>query len=115
MRDRQNYIRQIISVIIVAMIICTAHAEMTLCDCMNKPMDTDAKIAECSAIFDGLDPESSREQKRACRKKPPPAGGPDICYCLKASYTDQPKVAKKCEEILESISEKKFMEHLHNC
>lgn len=116
MRSSQFHMRKITLVIIVAVIICTAQAEMKLCDCINSPMDTDAKVSECSAIFDALDPETSIEQRRACRKKTsPPAGGPDICYCLKASYTDQPKVMKKCEEIIEGVSEEKLIKHLRNC
>ena len=70
----------------ILMIACTAQAEVTLCDCMNSPMDSDAKVATCTKIFESLDPATSQQERLACRNKPPPAGGPDICYCLNTSY-----------------------------
>ena len=66
MRYAKFHILNILIIIFVASMQCIAHAEMTLCDCMNNPMDSDAKVTECSAIFDALDPKSSRESKRAC-------------------------------------------------
>ena len=98
----------------VLMAVFSVHAEVTLCDCMNKPMDTDEKVATCTKIFDSLDPETSMQQRRACRDKPPPAGGPDKCYCLKSSSQDA-EVRKKCDAMFENVSEAELMKDIRSC
>ena len=91
-----------------------ALAEMTLCDCMNKPMNTDAKVAACTAIFDAQDPKTAHEERLACRDQLPSSGEPDFCYCMKTSTRDE-NIYKKCQAIFEGISEAQMMKRVRDC
>ena len=114
MQCHQIHKRQILLITSLLVSVCTAHAEVTLCDCMNEPMDTDERVTTCTKIIDSLDPETSLEQRTECRNKPPPASGPDICYCLKTSYQDA-EVKDKCSSMLEGINEDEMMKHIRSC
>ncbi len=88
-----------------------AQAEMKLCDCINEPMNTDAKVAECTAIFEAQDPETAYEERLACRNELPSSGEPDFCYCMKTSTQDE-DVFKKCQTVFEDISEAQMMQRI---
>ena len=114
MQYAYSYTRLILFVVLFSITTCPVHAEVTLCDCMNKPMDTDEKVTTCTKIFDSLDPETSLEQRTACRNRPPPPGGPDKCYCLKTSSQD-PEVREICSAMFEGVDEADLMRDIRSC
>ncbi len=77
-------------------------------------MDTNEKVAACTKIFEAQNPKTAYEERLACRDKPPPADGPDICYCLKASYPDEEVIAK-CESITEDMIQLELRKHIYDC
>lgn len=92
-----------------------ATAQTTLCDCMNSPIDSDAKVAACNQIFAAQDPATAQQERTACRNKPPPAGGPDICYCL-FYRSSEPEVLEACQTIADDIGgEMALMGHVRRC
>jgi len=78
-----------------------SDANVTFCSCVNEPATTDSKAAACGAMLNALTPEEAARKTNACRQQVPiPAGGPDLCFCLKSSSTD-PDVVKACQAILD--------------
>jgi hypothetical protein len=94
-----------------------AHADkvVTFCDCVNKPIVTDAKHAACSKMIESMGPQKSAVESRACLANfPVPAGGPDVCFRMR-SRTKDPALRKTCQPKLEKLSNKQLMSKSREC
>jgi len=93
------------------------HADkgVTFCDCVNKPIVTDAKHTACSKMIESMGPQKSAIETRACRGNlPVPAGGPDVCFCMK-SRSKAPELRKTCQSKLEKLSDSQLMSKSREC
>ena len=92
-----------------------AGETVTFCDCVNKPIVTDAKHAACSKMIETMGPQKSAEETRACLSNVPvPAGGPDVCFCLKYRGKD-PGLRKTCQSKIEKLSESQLISKAREC
>ena len=94
-----------------------AHADkaVTFCDCVNKPIVTDAKHAACSKRIESMGPQKLAVESRACLANVPvPAGGPDTCFCMKSRSKD-PELRKNCQSMLETLSDSQLMSKSREC
>ena len=92
-----------------------ADKAMTFCDCVNKPIVTDVKHAACSKMIESMGPQKSALESRACRANVPvPAGGPDVCFCMKSRSKD-PELRKTCQSMLEALSDSQLMSKSREC
>lgn len=76
----------------------TGSEEVTYCSCVTEPEGSGARARACKALIDSMSPNESVEAALTCREKPP-AGGPDLCFCVQTSSTD-PEIRKACEAII---------------
>ncbi len=92
-----------------------ADAAVTYCDCILKPIDTDAKHAACSKMTELLGAQERSAERRACLENVPvPAGGPDVCFCMKSRSKD-PALRKTCQSMLKTLSNSQFMSKSREC
>jgi hypothetical protein len=94
-----------------------AHAgeAVTFCDCILKPIVTDAKHAVCSKMIESMEPQKKAAERRACLENlPVPAGGPDVCFCMKSRSKD-PELRKTCQSKLEKLSDSQLMSKSREC
>lgn len=92
-----------------------SSANMSLCDCLTKPIDTDTKHAECSKIFETTEPAKMRAERSTCLATiPTPPGGADVCFCLR-SRSREPAHMKTCKAILEKIPDSEFVHKSREC
>jgi len=94
-----------------------AHADeaVTFCDCILKPIVTDAKHAACSHRIETMGAQKMAAERRACLENVPiPAGGPDVCFCMKSRSKD-PGLRKTCQSMIETLSDSQFMSKSREC
>ena len=106
-----------LSLLLVSGYTTMVHADeaVTFCDCVNKPIVTDAKHAACSKMIEAMGPQKSAIETRACRTNVPvPAGGPDVCFCMKSRSKD-PEIRKTCQSKLEKLSDSQLMSKSREC
>ena len=106
-----------ISLLLLSGYTTMAHADkaVTFCDCVNTPIDTDTKHAACTKMIESMGPQKSASEARACRANlPVPAGGPDVCFCLRSRSQD-PELRKTCQSKLEKLSDSQLMSKSREC
>ena len=92
-----------------------AGADYTLCDCVNQPPNSDAKLQACSELMEAMDPADLTSQALACRAElPVPEGGPDVCYCLQASSSD-PEVHATCQALVDEVDPSELRSLVRHC
>ena len=92
-----------------------AQESYTLCDCVNYPPNTDAKLSACSALIESMDQGEMVSQSMACKKEVPvPAGGPDMCYCMHGE-SDDPAVRAQCEALFENVTTGELVDITRRC
>ena len=106
-----------LSLVLISGYTTMAHADeaVTYCDCILKPIVTDAKHAACSQMTESMGAQERSAERRACLENVPvPAGGPDVCFCMKSRSKD-PELRKTCQSMLESLSDSQFMSKSREC
>ncbi len=79
-------------------------SEMTLCDCANTPIKTDAQAAACSQLTRRFTPEVLATETLKCREAlAVPKDGLDICFCMRSNSQD-PNVQQACRALVNRVS-----------
>ena len=106
------------SLLLLSGYLTMAHAEdaVTYCDCILKPIVTDAKHAACSKMTESLGAQKKKQRKEwhVLRICPFPAGGPDVCFCMKSRSKD-PALRKTCRAILKTLSDSQMLSKSREC
>jgi len=106
-----------ISLLLLSGYTTMVHADeaVTFCDCILKPIVTDAKHAACSQMIESMGPQKMAGERRACLENVPvPAGGPDVCFCMKSRSKD-PELRKTCRSMLKKLSDSQLMSKSREC
>lgn len=70
------------------------------CTCVNEPINTNARHKACSDLVNSMTPEEAATKAFACRETlPVPAGGPDLCYCLRTTTRDV-DILEQCKAMI---------------
>ena len=76
-----------------------AVADEDICQCVNEPINTDAKARSCKKLLDVMTPEETVRITGECKAKLVGESKLDVCYCLKTFHSD-PDIVKACEKII---------------
>jgi len=89
--------------------------EVTLCECVNEPIRTGEKALACGRLTESLGPQVVATETMKCRETlAPPAGGPDICFCMRSNSQD-PEIQQACMALINTISPNEMGVVLRDC
>ena len=78
----------------------SSGSAVTMCECANEPLTTDARVNACNQLIASKTPEEVTLETMACNKVlEAPDDGPDLCFCLK-TISEDPAIMAACEAIL---------------
>jgi len=106
-----------ISLLLLSGYTTMVHADesVTFCDCILKPIVTDAKHAACSQMMESMGAQKMAAERRTCLENVPvPAGGPDVCFCMKSRSKD-PALRTTCRSILKTLSDSQMLSKSREC
>jgi hypothetical protein len=111
---KEKVMRNLIPVFVTLLIVACGDSEnsqtaiagedsagaVDFCTCVNEPLNTDARLKACGDLIDSMTPEETATRSIACREAlPVPEGGPDLCFCLRTTTTDE-EIMQACEALI---------------